>query len=156
MASRVLGNVVLYHYPLTRSTRVAWILHELGIPFDKVKTNPMTGETRTKDFLEKNPNHAVPVLEFEHQGKKHTMIESGAMVCFLADLPDIDVRLAPDAKQIVQRAEYLQMIFHACSWQDMILWNIRMHSTLLPTEMRDESTVMFNKQKWKVCKICFK
>jgi glutathione S-transferase len=46
----------------TRAFRVLWMLEELGVPYEHVKTEFHTGETRTPEFLQLNPNGHVPVL----------------------------------------------------------------------------------------------
>mmetsp|Transcript_20982 Transcript_20982/g.25460 ORF Transcript_20982/g.25460 Transcript_20982/m.25460 type:complete len:148 (+) Transcript_20982:65-508(+) len=140
-----IDKVVLYHYPLTRSVRVLWALHELEIPVTVERVDLMHGGALTEEFVKKNPNHAVPVLEFQKDGNQVTMIESAAMVAFLADLPSQKTRLAPGLENLdaLARADYLQMLMHASSWQDMILWNIRMHCDLLPPDLRDQNTVIF-------------
>jgi glutathione S-transferase len=46
----------------TRAFRVLWMLEELGVPYEHVKTDFHTGATRTPEFLALNPNGHVPVL----------------------------------------------------------------------------------------------
>lgn len=43
--------------------KVRLLAAELGIPLEKVPRDPRKGETRTPDFLAKNPNGRVPTLE---------------------------------------------------------------------------------------------
>ena len=62
-------------------------------------------------YLERNPNHAVPTLEVTFaDGKVLNMVESGAMVAWLADaFPE--KQLAPPADSLSpERADYLQML----------------------------------------------
>lgn len=58
-----LKNVVLYHYPMTRSARVLWTLHELEIPVQVKRVDVINGEAQTKEFLEKNTNHAGTIYQ---------------------------------------------------------------------------------------------
>ena len=80
-------SIKLYHYPLSRSARVKWLLHELlGDDFETERVALMQGAHYSEDFLAKNPNHAVPVLDIDFtDGTSKTMFESGAMILLLAD-----------------------------------------------------------------------
>jgi glutathione S-transferase len=46
-----------------RANRCAWMLKELGIPFDSAPTNFQSGETREPAFLWINPDGRLPVLD---------------------------------------------------------------------------------------------
>jgi glutathione S-transferase len=52
----------LYGTPQTRTFRPLWMLEELGVPYELVKTDFANGDTRTPEFLALNPNGHVPVL----------------------------------------------------------------------------------------------
>jgi glutathione S-transferase len=52
----------LYGTPQTRTFRPLWLLEELGVPYELVKTDFADGSTRTPEFLRLNPNGHVPVL----------------------------------------------------------------------------------------------
>jgi glutathione S-transferase len=52
----------LYGTPQTRTFRPLWMLEELGVPYELVKTDSANGDTRTPEFLALNPNGHVPVL----------------------------------------------------------------------------------------------
>lgn len=52
----------LYGKVMSRAQRVLWLLEELNVPFEHVKTDQSAGETRTAQFLKLNPNGHVPVL----------------------------------------------------------------------------------------------
>jgi len=52
----------LYGTPQTRTFRPLWMLEELGIPYELVKTDFANGDTRTPGFLAINPNGHVPAL----------------------------------------------------------------------------------------------
>jgi glutathione S-transferase len=54
--------ITVYGVPRSRTARVLWMLEELELPYDNVKTHFATGETRTPEFLGMNPNGHVPVL----------------------------------------------------------------------------------------------
>ncbi len=73
----------LYHVPGTRSTRVLWLLEELGEPYDL--TVLAREDRQTDEHRRRHPLGRVPVLE-EDGG---FVIESAAIALHLADLyPD--------------------------------------------------------------------
>ncbi len=47
----------------SRAMRPLWLLEELGLEYEHVKTSFSSGETRAPAFLKLNPNGHVPVLE---------------------------------------------------------------------------------------------
>ncbi|MGH7894587.1 MAG: glutathione S-transferase family protein [Candidatus Binatia bacterium] len=55
--------ITLYGVPRSRAMRSLWMLEELGVPYENVKTNFATGDTRKPDYLKINPNGHVPALK---------------------------------------------------------------------------------------------
>ncbi len=138
----------LYHYPATRSARVKWLLHELLDDDFDVEVVPLyESEQYSAAYLEKNPNHNVPMLEITlASGDTHIMLESGAMISMLADLFP-EKALAPPATHFsTERADYLQMLHFGTSWMDMMLWQIRIHTHILVDD-KDPNTVARYEQK---------
>lgn len=133
-------KIKLYHCPATRSARVKWALHEvLGDNFETEMVDLYRGVQYAPEYLKRNPNHNVPVLEITWEnGETTTMLESGAMVTMLADaFPE--KKLAPRADAMSpERADYLQMIAFGASTMDMMLWQIRIHEHLIPEGEYDE------------------
>jgi len=132
----------LYHYPATRSARVKWLLHELLDDFDVEIVPLYDGAQYEEDYLRLNPNHNVPTLEIMMaDGSSAHMLESGAMISFLADaFPEKN--LAPPAGEAsLRRADYLQMLHFGASWMDMMLWQIRIHENILPDDEKDPATI---------------
>jgi glutathione S-transferase len=78
------------------------VLAHLGIPFKLVLRDILKGETRTDEFLKKNPNGRIPCLEFEDGT---FLFESGAIIWYLAE----GSRLAPKDRKA--RGETLQWMF---------------------------------------------
>jgi glutathione S-transferase len=62
--------------------KVRLLLTQLGTPFERIEMDIDRAETRTPEFLAKNPNGRIPVLEVE-PGKY--LAESNAILCYLAD-----------------------------------------------------------------------
>ena len=71
----------LYYMPRTRSSRVLWLLEEIGAPYDL--TEVKGAERRSKEHLLRHPLGRVPALEL---GDGTTMFESAAICLQLADL----------------------------------------------------------------------
>jgi glutathione S-transferase len=144
-------SFTLYHFPATRSARVKWVLHELlGDAFDVELVPLYHGAQYMPEYLAKNPNHNVPMLEIGFpDGTSTRMLESGAMVAFLADaFPE--QKLAPPPSLTSERADYLQMLHFATTWMDMMLWQIRCHEHLLPEAEVDQRTIARYRRKFQV------
>ena len=93
----------LYDYlPSGNGYKVRLALAQLGIPFERVEMDILEGETRTPEFLAKNPNGRIPVLEIE---PGLYLSESDAILCYLAE----DTELMPDDR--LERARVLQWLF---------------------------------------------
>jgi glutathione S-transferase len=74
----------LYYMPRTRSSRVLWLLEEIGAPYES--TEIKGAERRSDEHLRRHPLGRVPALEL---GDGTTMFESAAICFQLADLnPD--------------------------------------------------------------------
>ena len=69
----------LHHQPRSRSTRVLWLLEELGVPFDL--TVMSREDKQTPEYLALHPLGRSPVLE-EEGGP---VFESAALIVHLAD-----------------------------------------------------------------------
>lgn len=78
------------------------LLARLQIPYRWVEVDSARGETRTPEFLARNPNGKVPVLELE-DGR--ILTESNAILCYLAE----GSALLPDDRW--KRALVLQWLF---------------------------------------------
>ena len=55
--------IKLYGVPRSRAMRCLWMLEELGLPYENVKTDFATGETRGPAYLRVNPNGHIPALD---------------------------------------------------------------------------------------------
>jgi glutathione S-transferase len=74
----------LYYMPRTRSSRVLWLLEEIGAPYEL--TEIRGAQRRSEEHLRRHPLGRVPALEL---GDGTTMFESAAICLQLADLnPD--------------------------------------------------------------------
>jgi len=73
----------LYDYlPSLNVFKIRLLLQHLGQPYQHVPVAIFQGESRTPEFLEKNPVGAIPVLEPE---PGVYIAESNAILCYLAE-----------------------------------------------------------------------
>jgi glutathione S-transferase len=84
------------------SYKVRLALARLGIPYKLVEVDILQGESRTPEFLAKNPNGQVPLLEVA--ADRH-LAESNAILWYVAG----GSTLAPEDR--IGRAEALQWMF---------------------------------------------
>ena len=74
----------LFYFPVAPNpTKVRVYLAEKGVELDMVRVNLLDGENRTPDFLERNPQGKLPVLELD-DGTNLT--ESLAIIEYLEEL----------------------------------------------------------------------
>lgn len=62
--------------------KVRLLLHKLGLPYERVELDIMKGETRSPEFLARNPDGRIPALELD-DGR--ILPESNAILCYLAE-----------------------------------------------------------------------
>jgi glutathione S-transferase len=73
----------LYDYlPSGNGYKVRLVLRELELPHELVEVDILKGGSRTQEFLAKNPNGRIPVLEIPGKGY---LWESHAIISYLAD-----------------------------------------------------------------------
>jgi glutathione S-transferase len=84
------------------SYKVRLALARLGVPHNVVEIDILQGESHTPDFLAKNPNGQIPLLEI---GPGQYLAESNAILCFLGEGTPL---LSSDP---VERAKTLQWLF---------------------------------------------
>ena len=73
----------LYDYlPSGNGYKVRLVLRQLGLPYELVELDIKHGATRTPEFLAKNPNGRIPLLEIPGRGY---LAESHAIIGYLAE-----------------------------------------------------------------------
>jgi len=93
----------LYDFlPSGNGYKVRLLLTQLGIPFERVETNILKGESRTPEFLKKNPNGRIPVLQLE---SGEFLAESNAILFYFSERTNF----LPADKLL--RAQVLQWLF---------------------------------------------
>ena len=84
------------------SYKIRLALARLGIPYTLVEVDTLQGESRTPEFLAKNPNGQIPLLEV---APNRYLAESNAILWYVAG----GTTLAPEDR--IERAEALQWMF---------------------------------------------
>ncbi|MGL5065370.1 MAG: glutathione S-transferase family protein [Microcoleus sp.] len=93
----------LYEYPPSGNCyKIRLLLTQLDLSFDRVTIDILKGESRTPEFLLKNPNGRIPVLEIA-PGK--FLFESNAIVFYLSE----GTEFFPDNR--LERAQVMQWLF---------------------------------------------
>ncbi len=93
----------LYEFsPSGNAYKVRLLLTQLEIPFERVEIDILKGETRTKEFLNKNSNGRIPVLEIE---PGLFLAESNAILFYLSE----GTQYLPTER--LERAQVLQWLF---------------------------------------------
>ena len=84
------------------SYKVRLALALLNEPYESIEIDILRGESRTPDFLAKNPSGQVPLLEV---GDNRYLAESNAILWYVA----VGTPLAPENR--IDRADALQWMF---------------------------------------------
>jgi glutathione S-transferase len=95
----------LYYMPRTRSSRVLWLLEEIGEPYEL--TEIAGAQRRSGEHLRRHPLGRVPALEL---GDGTTMFESAAICLQLADL-NPDAGLIPPTGSSERALVYQWVVF---------------------------------------------
>jgi glutathione S-transferase len=103
MRDRGTDMLTLYDYlDSGNGYKARLLLAQLKIPYTRVELDIDKGETRTKDFLKKNPNGRIPTLELDDGT---FLAESDAIIFYLAE----GTPFLPGDR--LQRAQVLQWMF---------------------------------------------
>ena len=117
---------ILWGAGTPRTMRAHWILHEVGLEYERRPIGSRTGETQTDAFTRINPSQKIPVL----QDGEFTLTESAAIVTYVGGTYGAQRGLlpAPDTKA---RANYYQWCFFLMMELDAnALYVIRKHTDL--------------------------
>jgi glutathione S-transferase len=109
-----------------RTLRAHWMLHELGLPYERCPIGSRSGETQTPSFTAINPSRKIPVL----QDGDFVISESAAIVAYLAETyGEAKNLMLPAAGR--ERARYYQWCFFVMMELDAnTLYIIRRHEDL--------------------------
>ena len=119
--------LTLHEYtPSQNAWKVRVLLGLLGIPYRSQPVAIFGGESRSPEFLGKNPVGAIPVLELE-DGR--AIAESNAILCWLAEgtrfMPAADSRApnSPDGRYA--RAKVMQWLFFEQYYVEPVIGSLR-------------------------------
>jgi glutathione S-transferase len=122
--------IKLYGGGPSRWVKCYWTLRELDVPFEPVVVSVLKGETRTPDFLAKNPFGKLPVLE---DGDLR-LRESSAICTYLAERhPEKGLLPKPGSPE---RALVNQWMSFAVADLEQPLWRSMKHRFLYPENVR--------------------
>ena len=119
----------LYGSPHNRAFRTFWMLEELGLDYESTQLDTRGGETRTAEFLKKNPNGHVPTLV----DGDDVVWESMAINLYLARR--YGGELAPDS--LAEEAASYQWSFWVMTEVEPNLLGYGMNTQFLPEDERD-------------------
>jgi glutathione S-transferase len=106
--------------------RAHWVLHELGLDYERRPIGSRTGETQTPEFKKLNPREKIPVL----QDGDLTLAESAAIVTYLAEKYGRTTGMIPPVSS-PQRAAYYEWCFFTMTELDAhTIYVIRRHTGL--------------------------
>ena len=78
----------LYTWTTPNGRKVSIMLEETGLPYKVIPINLRERQQCTPEFTALNPNQRIPVIvdhDHDHGGGAHTVIESGAILVYLAE-----------------------------------------------------------------------
>lgn len=125
----------LHFAPNSRASRTAWLLEELGVPYELNRMDFSPADLKSDEHRARHPLGRVPVLE-----DGDIMIwESGAIAEYILERhKNGGLKPAVDAPEF---PKYLQW-FHYCEGMVMPPMNtIVVHTLLLPPDRRDETVL---------------
>ncbi|PHS72898.1 MAG: glutathione S-transferase [Cycloclasticus sp.] len=122
--------IKLYAYPRSRSTRVVWMLEELGVDYEFIKIDLMAGEGQTAEFKSIHPDGKVPAIDDDG----FVLTESAAILNYLGDKHQ-DSGLVPKAGTS-ERARYDEWSYFALTELEQPLWTVGKHTFVLPEDKR--------------------
>jgi glutathione S-transferase len=127
------STYILYGSPRSRSSRIAWVLEELGVDWQWRAISFRAGEHRSPEFLAMNPGAKVPVL----QHGDFALTESAAIGRYLA-AQHPEAGLLP-AEGTTEAALVDRWLFFVTTELEQALWTKAKHTFALPAKLRVEA-----------------
>ena len=122
--------IKLYGYPRSRSTRVVWMLEELGVDYEFIKIELLEGAGQAADYLKVHADGKVPAIDDDG----FVLTESAAIVTYLGDKYP-ESHLVPEPRT-QQRAKYDEWSFFVLTELEQPLWTIGKHTFVFPEDKR--------------------
>jgi glutathione S-transferase len=126
--------ITLYYAPNTRATRVAFLLEELGVPYERRTLDLAAGENKRPAYQAVHPHGLVPALRDDDT----VVYETAAICLYLADrFPEKCLSPAPNSSE---RAAYYQWSVYSVATLEPILADIFLQR-MRPEGERDEAVI---------------
>lgn len=122
--------IKLYGLPRSRSTRVVWMLEELGLDYLFEKIDLMQGGGQTEAYLKIHADGKVPAIDDDG----FVLTESAAIVTYLGDKHP-DSKLVPSPRT-QERAQYDEWCFFVLTELEQPLWTVGKHTFVFPEDKR--------------------
>ena len=117
---------ILWGVGTSRTLRAHWMLHELGLAYERKPITSRSGETHTPEYIALNPSRKIPTLV----DGDFILAESAAIVNYLATAYGAAKGLQPPA-DVKMRARYDQWCYFTMMELDAnTLYVIRKHEDL--------------------------
>ncbi|OUR82141.1 glutathione S-transferase [Cycloclasticus sp. 46_120_T64] len=138
--------IKLYGYPRSRSTRIVWLLEELGAEYEFIKVDLMSGGGQTAAYLNIHADGKVPAIDDDG----FILTESAAIMNYLADRhPESAMAPMPGSQQ---RAKYDEWCFFVLTELEQPLWTVGKHTFVFPEDKRVETVLAV--AHWEFLKAC--
>ncbi len=138
--------IKLYGYPNSRSTRIVWLLEEIGVDYELIKIDLMTGGGQTDEYLKIHADGKVPAIDDEG----FVLTESAAIMNYLADQHPASAMAPMLGSQ--QRAKYDEWCFFVLTELEQPLWTVGKHTFVFPEDKRVPD--MLAVARWEFLKAC--
>jgi len=138
--------IKLYGYPNSRSTRITWLLEEIGLDYEYIKVDLMTGAGQAGEYLKIHADGKVPAID----DSGFVLTESAAIMSYLADKWPSSKMAPPPRTQ--QRAKYDEWNFFVLTELEQPLWTVGKHTFVFPEEKRVPAILQI--AHWEFLKAC--
>jgi glutathione S-transferase len=141
-----MAMIKLYGYPRSRSTRIVWMLEELGIDYEFIKIDLLAGGGQSQDYLKIHADGKVPAID----DGGFVLTESAAIMTYLGDkYPAANMVPKPVTKA---RATYDEWCFFVLTELEQPLWTVGKHTFVLPEDKRVPEILQV--ARWEFLKAC--
>lgn len=134
-------SLTLYYSPRTRATRVAFLLEELGVPYERVALDLGKGENKTQEYLSIHPHGWVPALV-----DGDVVIHETAAICLYLGDRHIDRGLAPPPTSPA-RGAYYQWVVYSVATLEPCIADVFVQLQRAP-EARDEAILAGGRERF--------
>ncbi|MDX2427035.1 MAG: glutathione S-transferase family protein [Cycloclasticus sp.] len=138
--------IKLYAFPRSRSSRVVWMLEEIGVDYDFIKIELLQGAGQSEEYLKIHADGKVPAIDDDG----FVLTESAAIMTYLGDKYS-DSKLVPEPRT-KERARYDEWSFFVLTELEQPLWTVGKHTFVFPEEKRVPE--ILDVAHWEFLKAC--